>query len=879
MPFVRVVVLAYDGAEMTMECLQSIDASKWPRERLEIVLVDNGSLDDVVERVRRQLPHVRVLEPLKNLGFAGGCNLGITATHCSQGRKLTEFDYVALVNNDATVSENWLEPLAAALDLDPRLGAAAPKILFADMFHEVEISRLFPDSANGITEPVCLSGVRVNGARVDERVSFDEGFGGPSPFDPDAYEEFARWTTHGGRVRIKSSGESPVESMKVSLRLGARVPGTVLLRTELGSYEMRVGEPGKGSREDSMWVECDVSGKSFDLLNNVGSEIYLGGSSGDRGFLERDRGQYDEPIEVSAWCGGAVLLRKKYLDEVGLFDEAFFLYYEDTDLAWRGRLAGWRYAYVPDSLVRHRHAQSSVAGSELFLFQVERNRVLVLIKNAPLSLAAKAFAGELRRFSRTLFGGVVIPAMRLSLPKLSSFRFRWKVLRSLLSLSPHALRSRWSVRPKVSRRRVFALAVEKVVPFPAFEPPAARKISNLDSNATFTSRPTVAIYNLFWDTMGGGEMVSGEIARALGAGYDVTLLGPVHPGDSFLERLGIDILGFTWRTVSADDEASQASAEYDVFINCTYSSRALNRAPIGLYYVHFPRVLTSKRTEIALRSGLRLVRLARRLPVSISKFATAERLFEERLGDDSWVTSYTTFIANSRYTQKWIRKIWKVDSDIVFPPVTGRESAATKAHVIASIGRFFDPSLGHSKKQMEMLTAFADMARSHEGVGDWRLALVGGADAPSRNFVMRIRRAAQDLPIDVHVNAPRDIVDETLTSASIYWHAGGYGEDEHRHPERFEHFGISIVEAMAAGAVPLVFGVAGPAEIVRHGIDGFHWHTLEQLAQQTRRLIGDPDLLRTMSQSAQQRAQDFDVEVFTEGMRTLVDSRRSSQTM
>ena len=57
-----------------------------------------------------------------------------------------------------------------------------------------------------------------------------------------------------------------------------------------------------------------------------------------------------------AWCGGAVLLRRRYLDDVGLFDERFFLYYEDTDLSWRGRLRGWRYVYVPGAVVRHHHA-------------------------------------------------------------------------------------------------------------------------------------------------------------------------------------------------------------------------------------------------------------------------------------------------------------------------------------------------------------------------------------------------------------------------------------------------------------------------------------------------------------------------------------------
>ena len=102
-----------------------------------------------------------------------------------------------------------------------------------------------------------------------------------------------------------------------------------------------------------------------------------GGYGGDRGFLEADRGQYDKPADVFAWCGCSVLLRPRYLAEVGLLDERLFLYYEDIDLSWRGRAQGWRYRYVPESVVRHAHTATSVEGSELFQYYVERNRLLV----------------------------------------------------------------------------------------------------------------------------------------------------------------------------------------------------------------------------------------------------------------------------------------------------------------------------------------------------------------------------------------------------------------------------------------------------------------------------------------------------------------------
>lgn len=869
-PFIRVVVLAFDGADMTLECLGSILGSNWPADRFEVVLVDNGSIDDVVSRVRDRYSRVRLIEPLRNLGFAGGCNAGITAVECSLGRALSPFDFVALVNNDATVHPDWLVALVETMYSDEHIGAASPKMLFAPKFQEIEVSQFDPDDPNCVGEPVCITAARIDGRRADDRFSFDEGFGGPSEFSPSAGEEFARWSTRGGRVRIDMTESTGAQ--RVSLRIGARVPGVVRIRTDSEEHEVRIGAAAARSGLLGQFVECEISGEGFDVVNNAGSALYKGGSAGDRGFLERDRGQFDESAEVFAWCGGAVLLRKEYLDDVGLFDESLFLYYEDTDLSWRGRLLGWRYVYTPKAIVRHRHAQSSVAGSPLFRFQVERNRLLVLVKNAPGRVASRAVLGQIRGFTRAIVQDVVSPGSRLKLPRLTEVRLRWKVLRSFFTLLPHAMRARWALDTNISRRRVMSLAVEKVVPIPVFDESTAL-VSSSASRASQDSKPTAAIFNLHWQTLGGGEVVGGEIARVLGEDHDVTLLGPSEPdGAKFADRLGIDISKFAWRRTTSDIEASRASADFDVFVNCTYSSRAVNRAPIGLYYVHFPRALVPRAKELAVQSGVRLVRLAAKLPVRTTKFATAERVFRTRLEDDSWARTYTRFIANSRYTQDWIRRIWDCDSEVVHPPVRNRVEGDSKAHSIVSIGRFFDPDLGHSKKQMEMLTAFADMVRSHLGAGDWRLALIGGADSVSRDFVMRIRRAARDLPIDVLVNAKREVIDDALAHASIYWHASGYGEDELHHPERLEHFGIAVVEAMAAGVVPVVYGAGGPVEIVRHGIDGFHWHTLEQLAQFTRRLMNDESLRAEMSESARKRASEYSPSVFDDRLRLLIAS-------
>jgi len=876
-PFVRVVVLAFDGVDMTLECIRSVLGSDWPSDRLEIVLVDNGSLDDVVGRVRHEFPQVRILEPMRNLGFAGGCNLGIRSTQCSSGELLVPFDFVALVNNDATVSPNWLSELVAPFGRD--IGAVSPKMLFHERYSEVEVSGIVTDGSSDSMASLRVTAVRIDGVRDDDSFAFDEGFTPLGDLALPTYE-VAHATRLGGRLRVVRSEPLSEGSHVVSLKLESDEPGMVRLRTDIDEVEYRVEPTGQRSRSDGHWVDVRIGSDVFDVINNVGSELYIGGSAGDRGFLQRDVGQFDEPSEVFAWCGGAVVLCKEYLDDVGLFDESFFLYYEDTDLSWRGRLRGWRYLYTPTAVVRHRHAQSSVAGSDLFKFQVARNRLLVLTKNAPRRIAVQAIAGEFERAWRTLMVDVVKPLLRLSPPRLRELSLRKKVLLSFFTLLPGAIRHRVAMRSRISRRRVFEWSVPKVVSVPVFDV-VGEVVSETtsvgeprhDEQSSTKGRRTVGVYNLFWDTYGGGEVVAGELARVLSASHEVTLLGPNRPdADEFRSRLGVDISGFAWREVNDDVEASQVSSDYDMFVNCTYSSRVVNRAAIGLYYVHFPRKLVPRTKKVALENAIRVVRLAAKTPFKTAKLQTAERVFRESLIDDSWVSSYTTFIANSRYTERWIDKIWHRESVIIQPPVRRRVSESGKSHVIACVGRFFDPIHGHSKKQLELLTAFADMARSHLGVDDWRLTLIGGADARSRDYVMRIRRAAVELPIDVHVNVDKEVVDRTLSAASIYWHATGYDEDELAHPDRLEHFGISVVEAMAAGAVPLVFGAGGPAEIVRHGVDGFHWHTLEQLAQLTRRLMGDAELRSSMSSSARERAKDFAPEVFDRSVRNLVES-------
>jgi hypothetical protein len=193
---------------------------------------------------------------------------------------------------------------------------------------------------------------------------------------------------------------------------------------------------------EPQWLEVPAGGDQVDVVQNAGSVLVAGGYAGDRGFMEVDRGQYDEPAEVFAWCGCCVLLRPGYLADAGLLDERLFLYYEDVDLSWRGRARGWRYRYVPESRVRHRHSATSVEGSELFQYYVERNRLLVHLKNAPAGYALRALADWAGPTARFAVRDVLSPALHGRRPRPQLVRRRLRALGGVVRLAPSVLADR-----------------------------------------------------------------------------------------------------------------------------------------------------------------------------------------------------------------------------------------------------------------------------------------------------------------------------------------------------------------------------------------------------------------------------------------------------
>ncbi|HET7292239.1 MAG TPA: glycosyltransferase family 2 protein [Vicinamibacteria bacterium] len=143
-----------------------------------------------------------------------------------------------------------------------------------------------------------------------------------------------------------------------------------------------------------------------DAIDTVGHLLYPDGLNRGRGRLEVDRGQYDAGCDALFPSGAAALYRREMLEEIGLFDEAFFLYGDDAELGLRGRLAGWSCAFAPRAVARHRYSASAGAYSSLKAFHVERNRVWLLLKLLPWSWIVASPAYTALRLALQAWGGI-----------------------------------------------------------------------------------------------------------------------------------------------------------------------------------------------------------------------------------------------------------------------------------------------------------------------------------------------------------------------------------------------------------------------------------------------------------------------------------------
>ena len=141
------------------------------------------------------------------------------------------------------------------------------------------------------------------------------------------------------------------------------------------------------------------------VIDKAGHLIYWDGQNRGRGTMETDAGQYDRAEEILWPDACAAIYHRRVFEETGGFDESFFAFGDDADLGMRARLLGWKAWYVPAAVVHHRHSATAGPYSPLKIMLVERNRLLLAIKNFSLPLLIANPYWSVRRFLWHAYAG------------------------------------------------------------------------------------------------------------------------------------------------------------------------------------------------------------------------------------------------------------------------------------------------------------------------------------------------------------------------------------------------------------------------------------------------------------------------------------------
>ena len=283
-------------------------------------------------------------------------------------------------------------------------------------------------------------------------------------------------------------------------------------------------------------------------------------------------------------------------------------------------------------------------------------------------------------------------------------------------------------------------------------------------------------------------------------------------------------------------------------------------AQVGIYMCMFPQVFNHKKDSVIKKTYHRVM-------------DGIEYLLYGKSGIDI-IKGYDKITVNSQYTKSWVEKLWDVPSEkisILYPICENMDQGVDgKEKLILSVGRFFANSgENHYKCQDKLLETFLEMKDLHKD--GWRLCFVGSSaeDANSLKYLVSLYQQSRDNPVEVISDAPFSVLKDLYGKASLYWHATGWGSDPSAHPEKQEHFGITTVEAMSAGAVPVVINTAGQKETVEHNVSGFLWDTKKQLVDYTRELTSKKTIMNNMRETAINSSKKYNKDAFENSLDIL----------
>lgn len=223
---------------------------------------------------------------------------------------------------------------------------------------------------------------------------------------------------------------------------------------------------------------------------------------------------------------------------------------------------------------------------------------------------------------------------------------------------------------------------------------------------------------------------------------------------------------------------------------------------------------------------------------------------------------------NSLFTKRVVEQAWSTHIDVIHYPQVfiPKRSSEKKDKTILAVGRFFTHL--HAKRQDILVKIFRMFCERYPKESNgWKLVLIGNVE--NEAYYSEVTEMARGLRIELYRDCSREELEHWYKKATLFWHASGYDIDEQRHPENVEHFGITTLEAMAHGVVPIVHKKGGQPEVLGEPLKQYLWNSMEECVALTAQLIRDKALLESATKHSIEQAKKFDSTLFEKRVEKL----------
>lgn len=353
----------------------------------------------------------------------------------------------------------------------------------------------------------------------------------------------------------------------------------------------------------------------------------------------------------------------------------------------------------------------------------------------------------------------------------------------------------------------------------------------------------IAIYSPYLDTGGGGEKYILTIAEILSKEFEVDVLLDKH-----LFSKGLNDLKSKNERVHGLD----------------LSKVRFILAPVGKESSFFQRIFFLKKYDFIFYNSDGSIFLSTAKKSILHFQLPLDNIQAKNIWEKIKLNSWKEAIFNSNFTKDYIQKRYPIRGLTVYPPVDlSFFKVGKKKKQILSVGFF---STSKPKKQELLIKVFKDLI-NEQGLKQLSLHLAGGIMEGNEDFLSMLKRQAKGYNIFFYPNIELNDLINLYSHSLIYWHGAGYGESD---PKKFEHFGITTVESMASGCIPVVINKGGQIEIVTNRFDGFLWNTPEELKTITIKILNDKKMQQDLSQYARTSSEKFSKEKFEKAILNLI---------